>query len=186
MIKAVLWDIGGVLLADPKIGEFWEDATGSKELRHKFGSGKISKEDFTEKASAMLNIKKNEFLDKYAKAYYPITKINPVVELYNKTKCKRYLFSDTNPLHLNFIKTKYPEIFENANGLFLSSEIGSRKQDEETYRLIIKKLNVKPNEILFIDDKQSVLDIAAKYGIKGMLFTEPKTLNKNLAEQGLV
>jgi len=186
MIKAVLWDIGGVLLADPKIGEFWGDAKGSKELRHKFGSGKISKEEFIEKASAMLNIKKSEFLNKYAKAYFPINKLDAVVEIYNKNKCKKYLFSDTNPLHLDFIKKRHPEIFKNADGVFLSSELGLRKQDEETYLQIIKKLELNPDEILLIDDKQSILNLAARHGLQGFLYTEPKALNKMLKCNDLI
>jgi hypothetical protein len=41
MIKAVLWDVGGVLLTDPLLADFWKYAEGSKELRTKFGEVKV-------------------------------------------------------------------------------------------------------------------------------------------------
>lgn len=60
-IKAVVWDIGGVLLEDPKVGEFWKGKKESKELRKKFGSGKISINDFIKKGSKILNISQKQF-----------------------------------------------------------------------------------------------------------------------------
>src|SRR4051812_2692480 len=120
MIKAVLWDIGGVLLKDPAIGEFWKEAEGSKELRHLFGSGKMSKEDFIDKASKILNIEKQSFLEKYGQAYFPIGKIEDVFEIYKSVAVKNYIFSDTNPIHLDFIKEHHPGLFDFAEGLFMS------------------------------------------------------------------
>ena len=36
MIKAVIFDIGGVLIEDPKFREFWKSIEGTADLRKKF------------------------------------------------------------------------------------------------------------------------------------------------------
>jgi len=157
-------------LENPFIGEFWKNKTGSKELRDKFGAGKMPKKEFIEKASKMLNIQKSKFMEEYGKSYFPIKKIDPVFNFYKNLKIKKAIFSDTNPLHLEFIKKTYPDMFILADKIVMSSEIGSRKNQEQSYKNLIKSLNLPPKEILLIDDKQSVLDIAKKQGLKTLLF----------------
>ena len=82
-IRAIIWDLGGVLLENPFIGEFWKNKKGSEELRHKFGSGKMSKKEFIEKASLMLKIPKSKFIKKYGYAYFPIKRIDGAYKLYS-------------------------------------------------------------------------------------------------------
>jgi len=180
MIKAIIWDIGGVLLEDPAIGSFWKNMQGSKELRYLFGSGKLSKEDFIDRASAMLGISKDSFIEEYGRAYFPINKLEKVFEVYKSTKGKNYIFSDTNPIHLEFIKRKHAELFDFAEKLFLSPELGSRKNEETSYDLIIKELNLSPSEILLIDDKRDILDIAKRKGMATILYENPKALEEEL------
>jgi hypothetical protein len=73
MIKAILWDIGGVLLSNPRIDEFWKGINGSKELRNKFGTGEISVDEFIELGSKLTGISKAEFIKKYNNSYSSLT-----------------------------------------------------------------------------------------------------------------
>lgn len=184
-IKAVVFDIGGVLLENPYIGEFWKNKPGSKKLRGEFGTGKISNSEFIEKASNMLKIPKNKFIEEYGKAYFPVRKIKPVFELYKKLKLKKVLFSDTNPLCLEFIKKKYQDIFRLADQIFMSSQIGVRKNQEKSYIYLIKSLKLTPYEILLIDDRKEVLNLAKKQGIITILYKNPNQLKKDIEELGI-
>lgn len=184
-IKAILWDIGGVLLEDPLIKDFWKDKKGSKELRDLFGIGKLSEQEFMNKASNLLEISKKEFIKRYSKAYFSIKKISKVFKLFEKTKEKNYIFSDTNPLHTKFVIKNYPELFL-VKKSFLSYKIGKRKKDEEIYKDLISELNLKPEEILFIDNNQEYLDTAKKYKIKTILYQNPKKLEKELKKLNLI
>ena len=184
-IKAIVFDIGGVLLENPLIGEFWKNKQGSKELRDKFGAGKLSQQEFIDKASKMLQIPEIKFIEEYGKAYFPIRKINKVFNIYKKLKLKKYLFSDTNPIHLEFIKKKYSEMFKLADNIFMSSRIGSRKNQLASYKHIITKLQFRPSQILLIDDKQDVLDLAWRLGMKTILFKNNKQLVKSLRKFGV-
>lgn len=184
-IKAIIFDIGGVLLENPLIGKFWQSKSGSKELRDKFGAGKIPKEYFIKEASKILGMPEEDFLENYGKAYFPIGKIDRVFDIIKSLKIKSYLFSDTNPIHLKFIKNRYPKMFKLAEKSFMSSDIGSRKNENKSYQYIIKKLKLKPEEILLIDDKQEVLDIAKKHRLKTILFKNNKQLIEDLKKLGV-
>lgn len=184
-IKAVIFDIGGILLENPLIGDFWHNKTGSKELRNKFGAGKISKEDFVKEASKLLGMPEEDFLERYGKTYFSIKKVRGVFDIIKSLKVKSYLFSDTNPIHLEFVKNKYPEMFKIVKKSFMSAEIGSRKNEDKSYKHILKTLKLKPEEILLIDDKQDVLDFAKKYGIKTVLFKNNKQLVEDLKNLGV-
>lgn len=185
MIKAIIWDIGGVLLENPKIGDFWKNRPGSRELRALFGSGKISKAEFLNKGSKMLNISKKEFLKKYAQAYFPIRLNNSTFKIYKNLKLKKYILSDTNPIHLNFIKNKYGAIFNISNGNFFSSEIGFRKDEINCFRYVLNKLGLRGNEVLIIDDREDILNISKKLGIHYILYNGPNSLVRELNNLGI-
>jgi HAD superfamily hydrolase (TIGR01509 family) len=54
--------------------------------------------------------------------------------------------------------------------LFNSANIGSRKPEKEPFAYALKKLKVKPEHVLFIDDKKVNVETAADIGIKGIRF----------------
>jgi FMN phosphatase YigB (HAD superfamily) len=180
MIKYLVWDIGGVLLENPFIGEFWKEKIGSDKLRHDFGSGKISNKEFIKKASKLIGINEKIFLEKYGEAYFPIKKIDCVFEIFEKLKNKSYLFSDTNPIHLKFIKEKYADMFNGIKGKLMSSELGYRKKEDKFYEILIRKINVGPKEILLIDDSKLVVDKARSHNLNAILFTNCIKLREDL------
>ena len=61
-----------------------------------------------------------------------------------------------------------------------SFEIGASKPDKKSYQYILKKLNAKPKECLFIDDSKKNIQSAEKLGIKGICFKTPSQLKKEL------
>lgn len=186
IIKAIVWDIGGVLLEDPMVEDFWKDKSESKELRELFGRGHLSKKEFIKKGSSLLGLSKDKFLNSYSKAYFSIKKIYAVFKLFEMTKGLNYIFSDTNPLHTEFVRKRYPEIFSLARKSFLSHEINKRKGDQEAYRRVISDLNLKPEEILLIDNKQEVLDSAKKEKIQTFLYRDPEELERELKSRKLL
>ncbi|HII15331.1 MAG TPA: HAD family phosphatase [Nanoarchaeota archaeon] len=62
---------------------------------------------------------------------------------------------------------------------------GLTKPDPRIYELIVKRLNVKPEQCLFIDDSQRVLPPAEELGMKTILFSGQADLEKNLKELGI-
>jgi len=166
MIKAIVWDIGGVLVEDPKFKEFWKNKSGSKELRDNFGSGNLPLTDFIKECSKLLGMSSEEFINKYNGAYLSLKLISGSFNIFKKFKGINYLFADTNPVHIKYIKEKFPELFANCNKAFLSTDIGYRKSNPETLKFILSKINAKPEEILLIDNNIDIIQKAKKLKIK--------------------
>ena len=66
-----------------------------------------------------------------------------------------------------------------------SFESGISKPDKRAYLEILKKLGSKPDESIFIDDNLANLVPAKELGMKTILFTEPKSLEKELKAEGI-
>ncbi|GAI69923.1 unnamed protein product, partial [marine sediment metagenome] len=59
------------------------------------------------------------------------------------------------------------------------------KPDDKIYNICIKKVNVEPQHILFIDDSKVNLNAAQKMGINILKFTDCKNM-KNIIENEYV
>jgi len=62
----------------------------------------------------------------------------------------------------------------------LSFEAGHKKPEKQIYLDALKKLNLKPDECVFIDDIKEYSDAASKLGIHGINYTSYKNLIKEL------
>lgn len=62
---------------------------------------------------------------------------------------------------------------------------GLTKPDPKIYETVIERLNVRPEQCLFIDDSQGTLPPAKALGMKTVLFSEQSDLERNLKELGI-
>jgi len=84
----------------------------------------------------------------------------------NKEYCQEYLF-----------KPKLDKLFDI---MVISYLVGYRKPDSNIYKILIKKLNLKPEEILFVDDDPTKMASAEALGIKTLVYKGKET-NKILS-----
>ena len=180
MIKAVIFDIGGVLLDDPQYLSFWKEYAESNKLREQFGTGKISREAFIEKGSKLLDMSQERFLKEYSDAYSGMQENTLVIDIYDHIKVPKNIFSDSNPIHYDFCKAKFPELFNHASKIFLSFEIGFRKNNKQAYEYLLSKLPYAPNELIFIDNNIEYIRNANSFGIYSVLYTNGISLKKEL------
>jgi putative hydrolase of the HAD superfamily len=68
----------------------------------------------------------------------------------------------------------YPYVHKRMEGWFdfsiISWQAGYRKPEEEIYKLIFKQGDFRPEEIVFIDDREENVGAAKKLGINGIIF----------------
>lgn len=69
---------------------------------------------------------------------------------------------------------KYFDVF------LISAEIGIQKPDPEAFQLLIDKLDVLPEELIFIDDSESSLRLAENIGYHPILFKNYEQLKSEL------
>jgi putative hydrolase of the HAD superfamily len=66
-----------------------------------------------------------------------------------------------------------------------SYQLRIAKPDAAIYHHVLKQLGTRPEETLFIDDKQVNIDAANALGMKGVLFTNVDRLRADLIARGL-
>ena len=66
-----------------------------------------------------------------------------------------------------------------------SYQLSMAKPDLAIYRHTLQQLGTRPEETLFIDDKQVNIDAAKAVGMKGALFTDANQLRADLIAHGL-
>lgn len=102
-----------------------------------------------------------------------------------KTHYKIGLLSNFVSEWLRFLFKKF-NLEELFDAVVISTEHKLIKPDPKMYQLILKMLDVKPSEAVFIDDRENNTKGAEKVGIKGILFKNPQDLQDRLKELNVV
>ena len=179
MIKTIIFDFGDVFINLDK-------SATHREMR------KLKIEDISEELlQTNLNYEKglissDAFLNSYLNYFSNLTKSqirdswNAILIDFPKYRYtflkilseKKYyqliLLSNTNEIHINWVKENIPfyDDFKNCfDAFYFSHEINFRKPDAEIYEFVLEKHNLKPEECLFIDDTQENTEAAAALGI---------------------
>lgn len=177
MIKIIAFDFGDVLVKDTL-----------KSIGKKYWTNKVSKAKKAELLSA--NNKVN--IGKASEQLLVEALHNTLVPNWSKQKIRQYLFTTKllPPWKLMVeLKKSYPiailtNNFKNGPETFAkllnvslkgcqivnSSKIGVRKPHAKFYEIALKKLRVKPSEIVFIDDRPRNVAGARKLGIKAFYY----------------
>lgn len=196
-IRALFWDVGGVLLTnawdhqerDQAVVRFLlsksEFEARHQELVPAFEEGKLTLDDYLERVVF----------------YEPRT--------FSKEDFKQFLFSLSRPklqslelaraLHAKYvmgtINNESRELnqyrIENCGltdifDLFVSScFVGLRKPDERIYRLALDLTQHTADECCFIDDRLVNIEAATKVGMKTVLMKDPQQLRRDLEALGV-
>lgn len=197
MIKAVLFDFGGVIYQHPKaiIAEvlakiYHQPLEVAAETYNKYKNDYFVGKLATNKLIQSLNhdFKSNRSLDEvkklWIKYYGELAQANQeVIDLIRTVKkhCKVYLFSNTT--EMSDLHNNKTGIYDYFDGLFLSYQLGLKKPDIEFYKKIVSELKLRPEEILFIDDDPENIASAKELGIKTILFDVLKDNPSELAKE---
>ncbi|MBS3084265.1 HAD family phosphatase [Candidatus Pacearchaeota archaeon] len=135
---------------------------------------KITEQQFFKKCSEIFNFEipyplckynfqKNDLNDNLIKIVKKLKERYKIALLTNNNKeyCEEFLF-----------KTGLNKLFD---VVVLSYEVGYRKPAPEIYQILIRRLKVKPQEILYVDDGASKLIPAKKIGMDTIQYKGKKT-----------
>lgn len=95
-----------------------------------------------------------------------------------------YLISNTNTLHFTYIK-KHFKLLRHFKRKFPSHEVGARKPGLTIYRRVLKKIGLRPEETVFIDDMKTFIAGARKAGMHPIHFKTRARLIKDLRNLGI-
>lgn len=99
---------------------------------------------------------------------FPKERLEFLKTLSKKNEYKLILLSNTNELHIDWVKNNVPfyEEFKSYFDVFyLSHDIHLRKPNTDIYEYVLNQNQLKADECLFIDDTKENTDAAANLGI---------------------
>lgn len=179
-IKTLLFDFGDVFInldksaTAKKLADFGlEDFNAEMNLHNKsYEVGDISSSSFI---SYYENKIQNASAEAITQAWndilldFPKYRLSFLKELKKKGEFQLILLSNTNDLHISWVKEHvefYEEFKSCFDAFYLSHEIQLRKPNSEIYEFVLREHHLKPEEVLFIDDTKENTDAAKTLGIK--------------------
>jgi putative hydrolase of the HAD superfamily len=198
-IRAIFWDVGGVLLTNA-----WDHTQRMAALEHfrldeeefhsrhemvvsSFERGKISLDEYLDRTVFYRNrpFSRDEFRDFMFSLSQPMPEVLAFARALADSG--KYFMGTINnesrELNLYRIeKYRLREIFR----LFVSScFVGLRKPESGIYRLAVDITQIKPEECCFIDDRALNLECAAKLGMRTIQMQTLEQLREDLAKSGV-
>jgi putative hydrolase of the HAD superfamily len=200
MIKYILFDLGGVVIDFYNEDDYYpyiSRISGMREervariinydIRVDLDRGTVPQKVFERKMMQQFGIKRKqiqwyEFYTKKATLYRGTLDI--ISRLHGKYKVG-YL-SNTDRSRYTYTVGKllkpYLKLFDYR---FASCDIHLRKPGKEIYRYALRRMHAKAGETVFIDNQIENVVGANKAGIKSILFTNAKDLEKRLRKMGI-
>lgn len=99
-------------------------------------------------------------------------------------RVKRVLLSNTNALHVAFLRPKLP-LLKRFDAVLMSCEVGHVKPEPAFFQLALERAGCAPHEAAFFDDLPEFVEAANALGIRGQLFTDAPTFDAQLKALGL-
>ena len=178
MIKNIIFDFGDIFINLDKqapIKAFTELGLTFRpeieNINNKYEVGAISSQEFVASYKEWLpNCSEQQIIDAWNSILldFPEFRLNFLKELASNTNYKLFLLSNTNDLHIDWIKShvSFYEDFKNQFDVFyLSQEIGYRKPNNDIYEFVLHENNIAAHETLFIDDTTPNTITANQLGI---------------------
>ena len=125
-----------------------------------------------------------EFKDIWNDIFQENLEVNEIVVYLKAKGFPLFVLSNTNELHFTHVIARYP-IVHLMDEWILSFEIGAKKPKKRIYDAIFEKMDVKRDEVFYIDDKEEYVEYARSTGMKGLVFKEAADLWKALKDNHL-
>jgi len=193
VIKCIIIDNAGVLINTDCIGLYkklaklspysWQHIAKYIEDRdfHIMEMGKISSREWFNRIIGKFKIKGLSYTD-FKKKWVGIFYRNRQMEKFVKKNYKKYkiwMLTNTNSIHYSYLRKKF-SVYNFIKKKIISYHIKMAKPDKDIYQYTLKKINLKPEECLFIDNKKENIITARKLGINSIWYRNFKQFQRDL------
>jgi len=95
-----------------------------------------------------------------------------------------YALSNWSAETFPMARPRYP-FLDWFDGIVISGEVRAAKPDRRIYDALLKRYDLRPDTVLFVDDVADNVAAAEALGIRSILFTDATALRRDLAREGL-
>jgi HAD superfamily hydrolase (TIGR01509 family) len=199
MIKAIVYDLDGMVFKEPhyyteemekKFGIPLKDSLFSKDPRYlACKRGEISLDKFLKpyfrkwqkypKFKLTLEQAKKDWFD-FAKINKKIVKI---AKLLKEKGVVNLIMTNNSRERIKYLDKKYrlSDFFE----IIGSYDLGVLKPNPAFYQVLKKKYGLKPNEVLYFDDKKETVKTLKKFGFKAVVYRNFSQFCQELKKLGV-
>jgi epoxide hydrolase-like predicted phosphatase len=185
MIKAVLFDFGGVLTKGGRkgyIGQLFSELYNVPLDQIEYGdlgllfrrSNPKDDDALFEKLSKRFNVQvtKEMFLERAHVDLVAVPETYKLAEELRSKGIRTGLLSNIFAMQAEVFRRE--GWYDGFDPIILSCESGYAKPERELYELAIEQLGLEPDEIIFIDDQQKCIGPAEEVGLHAILATDPE------------
>ena len=190
-ISTIIFDLGNVLVeSSPELaarrfskldGKPFEENMAIMQDNPDYMSGRISPAVFAKRHIKALNIPATE--QEFHRIYTDIFSLNArMFDLLKKLKgrYKLVLLSNVEKPTAAFLEKKFPGLFTMFDHRIYSFEAGAVKPEKKIFLQALKQTGAKPEETIFVDDRQENVEAAQALGMHGIKYSSIETLKMEL------
>ena len=184
-IRAVVWDLGGVILRtmDWSLRSQWEDRLGlprmqltrlvfESDVSRRATIGQATDNDVWQSLADALNLDPSA-RDQLRRDYFARDQIDSTLMAFIRALRSRVrvgMITNAWPDVRRYLVNEF-KIADAFDPLIVSAEVGLAKPDPRIYQLALKRLGVQPAEAVFVDDFEDNVAGARWAGMQAVHFT---------------
>ena len=200
-IKAIIFDLGNVLIGfdhriavskilrhTPKSTCEIYDLFFDSEWTREFEKGKIMPLEFFQKvkSSLSLSLGYEEFLPIWNEIFFAKPESEKFVGSLD-SGLKLLMLSNVNKLHYQYLRGTFSSAFNlfEPDKIIPSCETGFIKPAKEIYDLALLRSGVAREDVIYVDDRQDLVEAACSYGLKSIQFQDVDKLRREFLSLGI-
>lgn len=198
-IAAIAFDLGNVLVRVDhlrfcrRLGKLAgrtpqevHTAVFQTDLEPGYDTGQISSREFHRRLQAhfRLDLPYSRFREFWTQIFDPLDDMAEVAGRLAR-RYPLYLLSNTNEMHFHYIEERFPDLLMHFRAFILSYRVGSRKPEPQIFQALIREIGLRPEQILYTDDKEDFVSAARTHGLVAWHFVSPRDFKEQLAAAAL-